>query len=131
MGNQVFEVVGLDHVVLRARHAEQLVDFYCQLFGVPVERTVGDFLWQLRIGHSLLDIISAPDSEGANMDHFCVRITPYDEKAILAALQAMGVEGEVAGRIYGAQGFGPSVYFIDPEGNKVELKAHKLEADHS
>ena len=128
MGNQTFTVVGLDHVVLRARQAEQLVDFYRQLFGVPVERTVGEFLWQLRIGHSLLDIIAAPDASGANMDHFCVRITPYDEQAILAALKKVGVVGEVTGSIYGAQGFGPSIYFEDPEGNKVELKAHR-EAD--
>jgi hypothetical protein len=59
------------------------------------------------------------------MDHFCLRVTPYDEDEILAFLSGLGVKGQVAGNIYGAQGFGPSIYFVDPAGNRVELKQHK------
>jgi 2-hydroxychromene-2-carboxylate isomerase/catechol 2,3-dioxygenase-like lactoylglutathione lyase family enzyme len=132
--SQPFDVVALDHVVLRSSDPESLVAFYSGLLHAKVERTVGDFLWQLRIGDSLLDVVRiksgeraglAPSSGGANMDHFCLRIDPYDEVAILRYLQSAGVQGEAAGDIYGAQGMGPSVYFVDPIGNRVELKRHK------
>ncbi len=123
-----FEVVALDHVVLRSTEPQQLAEFYSGLFHAPVEREVGDFLWQIRVGESLLDIIrsQAPTQGPANMDHYCLRINPYDEKQLLAYLQEAGVEAQAAGEIYGAQGIGPSVYFTDPAGNRVELKRHKV-----
>ncbi len=127
-----FRVAALDHVVLRSAEPEALVDFYQRLLGVEIERTVGDFLWQLRVGSGLLDIIRAKPADaqtselaGANMDHFCLRIAPFDVPSLEAELQRLGVEYEIVGEIYGAQGYGPSLYLVDPEGNRVELKAHK------
>lgn len=114
-------ILGLDHVVLRSDQPEALVEFYQRLFACDVERTVGEFLWQLRIGDSLLDILKGSRS-GENVDHFCLRVADYDEDSILEMLSEVGVEAEVADEIYGAQGFGPSIYFVDPEGNRVELK---------
>ncbi len=121
---QAVTVTGLDHVVLTARDPEALVAFYVDLLDCPVERTVGDFLWQLRIGDSLLDSIRADADGGAapNVDHFCVRVAGFDLDRITAHLEARGIEAEPAPSIYGAQGFGPSVYFRDPLGNRVELK---------
>jgi hypothetical protein len=56
------------------------------------------------------------------MDHFCLRIDPFDEAQIRAHLRAHGIEaGDLATR-YGAEGDGPSFYIQDPEGNTVELK---------
>ncbi len=121
-------ISGLDHVVLRSAQPEALVGFYTALLGCEVERKVKDFLWQLRVGDSLLDIMRAQKpavgepSGGANMDHFCLRVVDYDEQHVLSHLQQHGLEGSAAGHIYGARGFGPSVYFIDPDGNRVELK---------
>ncbi len=127
-----FRVEALDHVVLRSTEPETLVDFYQRLLGVDVERTVGDFLWQLRVGSGLLDIIRAKhpggqtsDPVSANMDHFCLRISPYDAPTLEAELERLGVEYELVGEIYGAQGYGPSLYLVDPAGNRVELKAHR------
>jgi 2-hydroxychromene-2-carboxylate isomerase len=126
-GDHQFEVVALDHVVLRSADPEGLVAFYQKLLHAPVERQVGDFLWQLRVGDSLLDILRTKDAPtGANMDHFCLRVTPFDEAGIMSLLAKLGIDTDnTAGRIYGAQGFGPSIYFIDPAGNRVELKQHK------
>ena len=98
--------------------------FYRKLFGCELEREVGGFLWQLRIGDSLLDVIRGERS-GANMDHFCMRVADYDEQTLLEILSASGVEGQAAGDLYGAQGVGPSIYFADPDGNRVELKRSK------
>ena len=119
----VFEVVGLDHVVLRSAEPEALVAFYQDLLHAPLERTVNDFLWQLRVGDSLLDIVRAQNAvEDTNMDHFCLRITPFSQEDVMALLQRAGIEGEISAKVYGAQGFGRSVYFTDPQGNRVELK---------
>ncbi|HET7360283.1 MAG TPA: VOC family protein, partial [Rhodanobacteraceae bacterium] len=65
---------------------------------------------------------AAPGAQGRNMDHFCVRVEPWDEAAIVAHLRAHGVRlGDIDAR-YGAEGEGPSIYLFDPEGNMVELK---------
>ncbi len=56
------------------------------------------------------------------MDHFALRIEPFDEAAIRAHLKAHGIEaGELKSR-YGAEKEGPSLYIEDPDGNTVELK---------
>lgn len=125
-GDRVIQATGLDHVVLRSNQPEALVRFYQDLLGVEVERQVEDFLWQLRVGDSLLDILRIKQTtSGANMDHFCLRVAHYNEADLLAHLAGFNVEARVAGNIYGAQGFGPSIYFIDPQGNQVELKQLK------
>ena len=46
----------------------------------------------------------------------------FDPAALAAHLRRHGVEvGEVRER-YGAEGYGPSLYICDPDGNTVELK---------
>ncbi len=123
MTTDSWAVTGLDHVVLRSQDPERLVEFYQSLLRCEVERSVGDFLWQLRIGDSLLDVMRAQSpKDAANMDHFCLRVRGFDEKALLDELHGRDIEAEATGKIYGAQGFGPSIYLVDPDGNRVELK---------
>jgi glyoxylase I family protein len=130
----MINIRGLDHVVLRVVDIENIRRFYCDVLGCRVERRQDELgLMQLRAGLSLIDLVSvdgrigrhggaAPGSEGRNMDHFCVRVEPYDEAAILAHLESHGVRiGDIGSR-YGAEGEGPSIYLFDPEGNMVELK---------
>ena len=120
-----FEILGIDHVVLRIADTERAIAFYEGVLGAKVERRSEKFgLVQLRAGRSLIDLIEAPekDREGANMDHFALRIEPFYETAIRAHLEAHGIEaGELKTR-YGADGNGPSLYIEDPDGNTVELK---------
>ena len=130
----MFAIVGIDHVVIRARDPARLIDFYCDVLGCTIERrqdAIG--LVQLRAGHSLIDIVgvdgklgrmggAAPGSEGHNMDHLCLRVDPFDIEAIRAHLAARGAQIGESGTRYGAEGSGPSLYLSDPEGNTVELK---------
>ena len=129
-----FTVQGIDHVVLRVVDVEGVIRFYQDVLGCAVERRKDDLgLIQLRAGRSLIDLVdvngelgqkggAAPGAEARNMDHFCLRIDPFDEAQIRAYLRAHGFEaGELATR-YGAEGDGPSLYIQDPEGNTVELK---------
>jgi glyoxylase I family protein len=130
----MFRITHIDHIVLRAIDAERLLAFYRDVLGCTLERRQDELgLIQLRAGASLIDLVpvdgklgraggAAPGREARNLDHFCLRIEPFDEAAICAHLRAHGIDaGEFATR-FGADGDGPSVYLQDPEGNTVELK---------
>jgi catechol 2,3-dioxygenase-like lactoylglutathione lyase family enzyme len=56
------------------------------------------------------------------MDHFCLRVKPFDAAAIMAHLRDHGVDPGKVEQRYGAEGMGPSIYLRDPDGNVVELK---------
>ena len=125
----------LDHIVLRTDRYQELIDFYCQVLGCQVERTVPEFaLTQLRAGSGLVDIVDvngelgklggpAPGEQGNNLDHFCLQIEPFEERALQAYLRECGVEvGDFENR-YGASGMGRSIYLKDPAGNTVELRS--------
>jgi len=119
-----FHVERIDHVVLRVRDQPAMVRFYEQVLGFNVERRLERIsLVQLRAGASLLDLVPGePAKGGANMDHLCFRIEPFDRDAIVTRLAPFGISvGETVER-YGAEGDGPSIYFNDPEGNQIELK---------
>lgn len=124
----------LDHLVLRVTDLPAMMRFYTDVLGCSVEKTREDLgLYQLRAGSALIDLVpvdgplgrkggAAPGKEARNLDHFCLRIEPYDAEAILAHLRAHGAQpGPIESR-YGAEGQGPSIYVSDPEGNIVELK---------
>ncbi len=124
----------IDHLVLRIVDLDRMLGFYCDVLGCTVQRRQDELgLVQLRAGRSLIDLVpvngtlgmvggAAPGNGGRNLDHFCVRVEPFDEVAIHNHLVAHGIEpGKVESR-YGAEGEGPSIYLTDPEGNIVELK---------
>ena len=124
----------IDHVVLRVRDLDRMLQFYCDALGCVIERRRDDIgLVQLRAGRSLLDLVpvdgelgraggAAPGREGRNMDHLCFRIETFDERALVEHLERHGVEAGRVSTRYGAEGFGLSIYVEDPEGNTVELK---------
>jgi glyoxylase I family protein len=114
----------IDHLVLRVRDVDAMRRFYCEVLGaehVAWRPKLG--MSHLRAGSAMIDLVVAADAErGRNMDHFCLRVEPFDRDAIVAHLAAHGVAvGEVARR-FGAEGNGVSIYVTDPEGNTVELK---------
>lgn len=130
----MIHVLGIDHIVLRVVDAARMTKFYCDVLGCKVERARQDIgLIQLRAGQSMIDLVpvdgmlgakggAAPGVQGRNVDHFCVRVEPWDPFAVIAHLVKNGVvPGETKQR-YGGDGMGPSIYISDPEGNVVELK---------
>ena len=108
--------------------------FYCEVLGASHVAWRPEFgMSHLRAGASMIDLITvdgplgrpggaAPGAEGRNMDHFCLRVEPFDTDAIVAHLKKHDVPiGEIRRR-FGAEGNGISIYLTDPEGNTVELK---------
>lgn len=130
----MLKILGIDHLVLRVQDLDAALRFYVGVLGCPVERREdGLGLVQLRAGRALIDLVPvdgrlgraggvAPGPEGRNLDHLCLRVEPFDEAAIRAHLAAHGLQAGATARRYGAEGYGPSLYLNDPEGNVVELK---------
>lgn len=126
---------GLDHVVVRVTDMARAIRFYEEILGFPVERRIDEVgLVQLRAGASLIDLVDVslplgkagggePDPEARNMDHFAITLSSFDEAAIRERLAHFGVPADETRRLYGAEGYGPSIYIRDPDGNRVELKA--------
>jgi len=133
-----FKLVALDHVVIRVSDMRAMTEFYTKALGC-------ELVWQrdelgmahLRAGAALVDLVDrngplgggAGDAPvtGGNLDHICLTITPFDEPALRAHLAGWGLTAGDAMARFGAQGSGMSVYLVDPEGNRVELKAAVLD----
>lgn len=127
------KILGLDHVVVLVSDVERALAFYCGVLGLVKEGTVsGGRITALRAGRSIVDICggASPASEasgGRNMDHFALRIESFDEDALRAYFEPLGVEIGKVGSRSGAEGRGPAMYIFDPDGNMIELKGPSSE----
>ncbi|NHQ80008.1 VOC family protein [Chromobacterium vaccinii] len=120
-----FNILGLDHIVLRVADPARSERFYLETLGCRVVKRQEKLgLVHLDAGTALIDLLMAKEGEapGRNVDHFCLRVEPFDEDAIRAHLTRLGIAVEPAKQRFGAEGTGPSVYLRDPDGNSVELK---------
>jgi len=134
----MIRVLMIDHIVLRTTQVDEMVRFYSRVLGCGVERTLAaeTGLTQLRAGDSLIDIVAvdgelgraggaAPTPSGNNMDHFCLRLEATSEQDLRDWLEQQQVKSSPFEIRYGAEGFGPSVYIRDPDGNTVELRSER------
>ncbi len=137
MSNLPFDILHLDHIVLRTTNVPRLRAFYERL-GCRVIRDTGPDagLVQLRLGASMLDLVDVagrigrmgdrgapPGEDGRNVDHFAVRVAPFDGPGILAFCTAHDIPAHAMSEpLLGADGYGPAIYITDPDGNRLELK---------
>ena len=130
----MIRVRNIDHLVLRSANVQSMVRFYEEVLGCRVERTLPPEigLVQLRAGDALIDIVAVdselgragggpPTASENNLDHFCLRLEACEQQELLDWLASHDVACEFNTR-YGAEGFGPSVYIKDPDGNTLELR---------
>ncbi|VVN73269.1 hypothetical protein PS712_00561 [Pseudomonas fluorescens] len=134
-----FSIQRIDHVVLRVRNIEYSLAFYTSVLGCDVKKRRDDLgMIHLSAGSSMIDLVDVNGSIGRqggepagkqrhNVDHFCLRVEPFDEQAILRDLAAAGVAAETATMRYGAEGTGLSIYLSDPDDNQIELKGPALQ----
>ena len=123
----MFKIQCIDHIVLRTNNLEKLVAFYCDLLGCKIEKIIEEIgLIQLRAGESLIDLLPVEADIAADrstLDHFCLRIKPFDYEFLKSYFHDKGVLLYNYGTRHGAEGYGESVYLKDPEGNEIELKS--------
>src|SRR5258708_32938108 len=88
----------IDHVVLRVADMERMVRFYADVLGAEFVAHRPEFkMTHLRAGGSMIDLVAGEAASGVNsdrnMDHFCLRVDPFDQDAIAAHLRSHGVPG--------------------------------------
>ena len=132
-----FQIVDLDHIVLRVKDVERAIEFYTGTLGLEPHRVeefrAGEVPFPCaRVNdHTLIDLLpwteDGPAGDGPrNLDHFCMVVRGVDMNEFATYLESRGVtvELERSGRRSGAQGMADSIYVKDPEGNTIELRRY-------
>lgn len=120
-----FTVQQIDHVVLYVSDLERAQRFYETVLGCkPVRHNTKLNLMHLSAGASMIDLLPMPEGAagGHNVDHVALQIDPFDADELCAHLRRHGVEPTEPRERFGAGGVGPSLTFLDPDGNTIELK---------
>jgi catechol 2,3-dioxygenase-like lactoylglutathione lyase family enzyme len=129
MAKLPLSVHGIDHVVLKVSDVARSIAFYESMLGLRLERILDSVpVYQMRCGANLVDLVplaageTLPPREARGIEHLCLAVDAQLEP-LLAALAAHGVAVASAPReVYGAKGFGTSIYIRDPDDYEIELK---------
>jgi glyoxylase I family protein len=134
------KVTELDHIVLNVGDIQRSLRFYTDVLGLQAER-LDEFkagkvgFPSVRInGDTIIDLFPTPGAGAAdnqiekrqgNLNHFCMVVERQDFSGIVDYLAQHGItvrEGPVSR--WGARGRATSVYFLDPDGNEVEIRCY-------
>jgi catechol 2,3-dioxygenase-like lactoylglutathione lyase family enzyme len=118
--------IKLDHIIVPAADKVAAASLIAQLLGVPWSETcnVGPFSPVYVSDELTLDFAQSPES--FTKGHFAFRVSPTDFNAILARLEAAGIDyrstplGPVDMRINTNHG-GRAVYWSEPDGHAWEV----------
>ncbi len=120
-------VKGLGHVVLRVRELERSESFYRDVLGMRVTARLGRRMSFLAaregVSHEVALLALGPQAPGPDpqrvgLYHVAFQVDSLEElERFYARLQAMGVP--VVG--IGDHGISVGVYFLDPDGNEIEV----------
>jgi catechol 2,3-dioxygenase len=122
----------LGHIVLRVRDAQRSKDFYVRTLGLKVaheDRTRGTVFLSLGDQHHDLALFEpahreAADPTHAGLHHSAWQVGSFEElQAAYRELTAMGIKVESTVE----HNVTRSVYFPDPDGNRVELYCDMVE----
>lgn len=130
----------MDHIVLNVEDDEKMIDFYSEVLMFEPERLeeyrAGDVPFpSLRLNpDTIIDLFpkeiwekTAQAGEGReNLNHFCIALSKGRWEKLLERLHANNVAIEEGpDPRWGAHGVGTSVYFRDPEGNRIEARYYE------
>lgn len=131
MPTRPLEFDGIDHAVLRVTDIKRSLDFYVDVLGLSLERIIDDIgIYQLRCGRSLIDLCVLPPgvslAPGAQrgIDHLCLSIRGDMDKIVEYLTEHKVEMASPLRELYGATGFGTSLYILDPDRHVIELKAN-------
>ena len=135
-----FKISELDHIVLNVGDIERSLQFYTEVMGLKAER-----LDEFRTGKAgfpsvrinadtIIDLFpvqktrtkeSDGEKKAGNLNHFCMVTGKEDFAGIVDYLKENRIiirEGPISR--WGARGRATSVYFLDPDGNEIEIRCY-------
>jgi len=134
------KIIELDHIVLNVRDIDRSLKFYTETLGLKPERL--DEFKAGKVGFpsvritddTIIDLfpIEGPaagtiggEKVAGNLNHFCMVIGTEDFSGIVEYLKEKEIPIR-AGPVsrWGARGRATSVYFLDPDGNEIELRCY-------
>jgi catechol 2,3-dioxygenase-like lactoylglutathione lyase family enzyme len=134
-----FKMTALDHIVLNVRDIDRALQFYTGVLGLAGERV--ELFKSGKVGFpsvrvndaTIIDLFPRTTDDhralgekvNGNLNHLCLVVDAGDFSAVIEELQANQIavrEGPVSR--WGARGRGTSVYFLDPDGNEVEVRCY-------
>jgi catechol 2,3-dioxygenase-like lactoylglutathione lyase family enzyme len=141
----LFIVRDLNHVSINVSNLDRSLEFYRDLFGMPIQHRQGTTTVSLRIGAGPQGIGLFLGGNGAtggtpgtpNIAHFCLTIESFNPDKVLKKLAEYGVKprggagpgGPLTSLIRmrmedqgGAKGGTPELYFTDPDGITIQLQ---------
>jgi catechol 2,3-dioxygenase-like lactoylglutathione lyase family enzyme len=137
----MMNVIAMDHIVLNVHNMEAMLDFYINVLGLQGERIAAFHEGKVpfpsvRISaDTLIDLFPMAEKRAVSgpvekrLNHFCMVIEPTEMPDVVAHLEAHGVTiDEGPATRWGAHGNATSIYFNDPEGNRIEIR-HYGDAD--
>jgi catechol 2,3-dioxygenase-like lactoylglutathione lyase family enzyme len=109
--------IALEHVSLRVSSLETALPFYRTFFGSESPRASDSAGVRYEIADTRLHLRPAAPGELPRIEHFCVNVATFDERAVIAGLERLGATidsgtGEEA----------DILRFHDPDGITVELR---------
>ena len=129
----------LDHVVMEVRDVERSLEFYTKVLGLTGVR-VADFragkapFLSVRINRkTVIDLFPRPlwgnPRRPRNPNHFCLTVDERGAATLRRRMRKAGVDIIRRNpRSFGAQGWGRSIYFRDPDGAMVEVRYYAAAA---
>lgn len=128
-------IKGLSHVVLYVKDLDQMVAFYRDVLGLVKYREHAGRMVFLTADPSLEDhelaLAKGREGDAKIIAHIAWRVeTPADVKAYYEKFKSLGVPVDhCVSHAYEEMGNTVSCYFLDPEGNRLEIYALVPERD--
>lgn len=134
-----FKITGLDHIVLNVGDIDRALRFYTEVLGLQGER-----IEQFRAGKvgfpsvrindtTIIDLFPRKPADAhpvaekidGNLNHLCLVVDGAEFVAVIDDLKANQIAiREAPVSRWGARGQATSVYFLDPDGNEVEIRCY-------
>ncbi len=129
------KITGLSHIVLHVKDLNKMVDFYTNMLGlIKYRENPGRMVFLTsnpEIDDHQLALVKGREDGGKLIAHIAWKVeTPAEIKEFYERFKAEGVPiDHCVSHAYTEMGNTVSCYFLDPEGNRIEVYALVAERD--
>ena len=92
--NGLVTPIGLDHVMLNVKDIDASLPYYHLVYGKDAQgaRETPDRLWINLKNDTRIGLQKVPAGAQPRIEHYCIKVRPFDRAAVTAGLKAIGTE---------------------------------------